>query len=124
MFGLGVHELLIVGLIAVLLFGRKLPEVAKSLGTSYREFRKGLNEFHSQVNMDSYSSSSSYRGATTTYGSSRENEYAEAAAAPKFEPPATEPQVSEPAAVEPAAVEPSQPAPVAEVRDQTSNHYL
>ena len=42
---IGVQELLLVLLIALLLFGsRKLPELAKSLGTSARELRKGLND--------------------------------------------------------------------------------
>lgn len=45
MFGLSPVELMVVGVVAILLFGSKLPEVARSLGGSYREFRKGLNEF-------------------------------------------------------------------------------
>jgi sec-independent protein translocase protein TatA len=42
---LGTPELLLILLIVLLLFGgRKLPELARSLGTSARELRKGLNE--------------------------------------------------------------------------------
>lgn len=52
MFGLSPVELMVVGVVAILLFGSKLPEVAKSLGGSYREFRKGLNEFQSQMRID------------------------------------------------------------------------
>lgn len=35
---------LIVGLIALLLFGRRLPEVGRSLGKGISEFKKGLKE--------------------------------------------------------------------------------
>lgn len=42
---LGPTELIIILLIVVLLFGaRKLPELARGLGQSAREFRKGLGE--------------------------------------------------------------------------------
>lgn len=45
MLGLGPVELLVILLIVVLLFGaRKLPELARGLGSSAREFRKGLSD--------------------------------------------------------------------------------
>ncbi|HXV72334.1 MAG TPA: twin-arginine translocase TatA/TatE family subunit [Acidimicrobiia bacterium] len=43
--GLKGQELLIILLIIVLIFGaRKLPELARSLGSSAKEFRKGIEE--------------------------------------------------------------------------------
>jgi sec-independent protein translocase protein TatA len=45
MFGLGYTEMVMFGVIALMLFGAKLPEVARNLGGSYRELRKGLNDF-------------------------------------------------------------------------------
>ena len=51
MFGLGMQELLLLAGIGVLLFGRKLPDVARSLGKSVTEFKKGVSgleeEYHS-----------------------------------------------------------------------------
>lgn len=45
MAGLGAPELIIILLIVMLLFGgAKLPKLARSLGESSREFRKGLSE--------------------------------------------------------------------------------
>lgn len=43
--GLGYTEMLLFGVIALMLFGAKLPEVARSLGGTYRELKKNVNEF-------------------------------------------------------------------------------
>jgi sec-independent protein translocase protein TatA len=55
MFGIGPMEMLVVGIVAVLLFGNRLPEVARSLGRSMTEFKKGMQEFEKEVKSSIYS---------------------------------------------------------------------
>ncbi|MDD5216980.1 MAG: twin-arginine translocase TatA/TatE family subunit [Candidatus Omnitrophica bacterium] len=43
MFGLGIQEIVLILLIALLLFGAsRLPEIGRALGKSISEFKKGL----------------------------------------------------------------------------------
>ena len=45
MFGLGYQELLLILVIVLILFGaQRLPDLARSLGGSIKEFKKGVNE--------------------------------------------------------------------------------
>lgn len=60
MFGLKGQELLIVLLIVLLVFGaRKLPDLARSLGASAKEFRKGIEEGSQEDDADTMMSDTS-----------------------------------------------------------------
>ena len=50
--GIGVVEMVVIGIVAVLLFGQKLPEVARNVGRGYRELRRNLTELKSSINLD------------------------------------------------------------------------
>ena len=48
---IGIQELLVILIIVVLLFGaKKIPELAKGLGTGIKEFKKASNEVDKQIN--------------------------------------------------------------------------
>ena len=95
MFGIGSWEMVVLFVIALLLFGKNLPQVARSLGKGMMEFKKGLagidEEFHAAANDRPVSTPQSRPIAT---------EERDEVTAPKFEPPK----------FEPTAVEPDQPA--------------
>ena len=80
----GPWEFAIVGLIAVLLFGKRLPEVARSVGKGFVEFRRGLkgveDDMHDAVNEHHEIPRSTEK---------------QSASAPKFEPPTSPPTQEE-----------------------------
>ena len=80
------------GALAVLLFGERLPEVAKTFGKSLMELKKSVrdiqDEVHNAINsaVDSSTKSSTSSNSSPHYAEPADREEA---TAPKFEPPAT-----------------------------------
>lgn len=52
-------ELAVVGVIALLIFGRRLPDVARSVGKSIVEFKRGLRDVKDDIDMRAQIGSSS-----------------------------------------------------------------
>jgi sec-independent protein translocase protein TatA len=47
-------QLMVVGFIALLLFGKRLPEVMRSLGKGVTEFKKGMGGLEEEFNRSTY----------------------------------------------------------------------
>ena len=89
MFGIGFQEMIIIRAIGVLLFGKRLPEVGRSVGKSLMEFKRGMQGIESEIHT---AASSSDPLATTDPAAYEEmaDDY-EDPSTPKFEPPTTPP---------------------------------
>lgn len=86
--GVAPTEMLVIGVVAVLLFGKKLPEVGRTVGRQLadlnRSFRSIQDEFRSAANAPTSTGGSGRRKPTATYDASDERVEA---TAPKFRPP-------------------------------------
>ncbi len=60
---IGMPEMVVVGIIMLLLFGRKLPEVGRSLGQGIVEFKRGLKDVTEDIQNETSSSGSESGGA-------------------------------------------------------------
>jgi sec-independent protein translocase protein TatA len=84
---LGPMEMIIVMAVAVLLFGKRLPEVGRSLGKGIVEFKKGLRGIEDELDLSSTSSSVPARRTPERSYSTETVD----TAVPKFEPPTSAP---------------------------------
>lgn len=83
--GMSYSELLFFGAIALLLFGAKLPEVARTMGGKYRQIRGQLNDLQKEFSIDTYEPPRK----SINYSAKEEEESPAApqSTAPKFTPP-------------------------------------
>ena len=51
--GVGMQEMLVLLVLGILLFGRKLPDIGRSLGKTVVEFKKGINGLEEEINTGS-----------------------------------------------------------------------
>lgn len=89
---LGPMEMMIVMGLAVLLFGKRLPEVGRSLGKGIVEFKKGLNDVtggldDTSASISSYTSPYQAPKSTMAYDAPRVTTTSVDEAVPKFEVP-------------------------------------
>ena len=72
----GPGEMLAIAVVALLLFGGKLPEVARSWGRSFAEFRRSLSGIQNEINDALYSEPDllEYRDDTTIEQGYRDDE--------------------------------------------------
>jgi sec-independent protein translocase protein TatA len=108
--GFSPATMIFLGIIAVLLFGEHLPEVARSWGKKFTEFRKSIQSVQDEIRSAAFSatseltsaldiktptlfspSSSSSNGSKARRARQSEEDYEEATA-PKFVPPPAEPE--------------------------------
>lgn len=81
MFGsIGYQEVIVIGVVAILLFGKRLPDVARNWGNSYRDLRRSLNDIKSSFAADHFESTKPKRSNIEYDDRSTES-------APRFVPP-------------------------------------
>lgn len=95
--GIGPSEMVILGVIAVLLFGKRLPEMGRTLGKGLMEFKKGISGIEAEINSATRTTPAP-RTSTPARKNFNEIDDRDESTAPKFEPPTSEPrQESSPA---------------------------
>ncbi|MEM7457635.1 MAG: twin-arginine translocase TatA/TatE family subunit [Planctomycetota bacterium] len=85
---IGYQELIIIGVVAVILFGGRLPSVARTLGQSYQQFRKGLSELQNSISQEGEESASSSYRPTYSDSTADFDDDEDSPDSSRFEPPA------------------------------------
>jgi sec-independent protein translocase protein TatA len=89
MFSPGPWQIMMVLLIGLLLFGKRLPEIARSLGKGLVEFKKGIKGIEDEVERTHYDIEEAASSSSASRPVPREE--AEELTAPKFQPPKAAP---------------------------------
>lgn len=91
--GLGPMEVMVVVIIGVLLFGKKLPDMGRYLGKSITEFKKGMRGLEDDLDVGSSQSAPVAQPRNAGPSEAIRAPQRVAATAPKFEDSPANPQV-------------------------------
>jgi len=90
MFGLGPLEVVVIGAIAVMLYGKRLPEVGRTVGSTLGELRRQWATLASELDVAAHIEGRSPRPTGRHSRRSSDDADAGLAAAPRFDPPPAE----------------------------------
>lgn len=80
--GVGTSEMVFLGIVALMLYGSRLPEVARNLGGTYRGLKRSVDDFKRE-----FEAVESYEPPRKVPVASEEEENLVQTDAPKFTPP-------------------------------------
>jgi sec-independent protein translocase protein TatA len=89
----GPGDMMIIAVVAVLLFGKNLPQVARQAGRALSELKRGMAGLQSELNSAIYSNEPASNSRQSSISAYREEDETDEPTAPKFEPPPAEPRV-------------------------------
>ena len=87
MFGLGPFELVVIGAIAVMLYGKRLPEVGRSVGQGIGELRRQWATLSRDLDVSSHLNGVEPAPKRRTRRLDDEGSSGSQVAAPRFDPP-------------------------------------
>lgn len=90
MFGLGPLEIVVIGSIAVMLYGKRLPEVGKSVGQSIGELRKQFATLQREMDISAHIDSSPTSSRRAPSRRLDDAGVGPVTQAPRFDPPPAE----------------------------------
>jgi sec-independent protein translocase protein TatA len=85
MFGLGPFEIVVIGAIAVMLYGKRLPEVGRSVGQSVSDLRRQWATLSKELDVSAHIDGRSPQPARRSLR--HDDEVGATVASPRFEPP-------------------------------------
>jgi sec-independent protein translocase protein TatA len=87
-FGLGAFEVVLIGAIAVMLYGKRLPEVGRSVGHSIGEMRRQFNTLAKEMDLSATIASADQPSSKSRGRIGHDDELGPAGGSTTFDPPA------------------------------------
>jgi len=89
-FAPGPTDMVLLAVVSILLFGERLPQVARQVGRGWMELKRGMSGIQSELNAAIYSDEPVGKSRAQSSSVNAIEDYEEQTA-PKFEPPPAEP---------------------------------